>query len=138
MTAARPDGGLFRRHILVVDDDLGCLSSLEDLLTQDGYEISTARCGEEALDKLRWLDRQDRLPELSILDYEVPGWTGLETYCQLRRAAPRLGAIFISGSDAADLEGRVRDVGGFALVRKPLDSGRLRQTVTAYLDHARS
>ena len=38
-----------RLKILLVDDDVGCLRSLENLLELDGHEISTATRGQEAV-----------------------------------------------------------------------------------------
>ena len=85
-----------RLKILLVDDDVGCLRSLENLLELDGHEISTATRGQEAVDLARQLRREKREPELSILDYHVPDLTGLETYELLSQELPDLGAIFVT------------------------------------------
>ena len=121
-----------RLKILLVDDDVGCLESLENLLELDGHEISTATRGQEAVALARELREQKREPELSILDYHVPDLTGLETYELLSQELPRLGAIFITGDASGGLEERVLSAGGLALVRKPLDSRRIRGAVSVF------
>lgn len=121
-----------RLKILLVDDDIGCLKSLENLLELDGHEISTATRGQDAVALARELREQKREPELSILDYHVPDLTGLETYELLSQELPGLGAIFITGDASSGLEERILSAGGLALVRKPLDSGRIRGAVSAF------
>ena len=121
-----------RLKILLVDDDVGCLRSLENLLEIDGHEITTATRGQEAVNLARQLRREKREPVLSILDYHVPDLTGLETYELLSQELPGLGAIFITGDASGGLEERVLSAGGLALVRKPLDSGRIRGAVNVF------
>ena len=121
-----------RLKILLVDDDIGCLKSLENLLELDGHEISTATRGQDAVALARELREQKREPELSILDYHVPDLTGLETYELLSQELPGLGAIFITGDASSGLEERILSAGGLALVRKPPDSGRIRGAVSAF------
>jgi len=121
-----------RLKILLVDDDVGCLRILENLLELDGHEISTATRGQEAVDLARQLRREKREPELSILDYHVPDLTGLETYELLSQELPGLGAIFVTGDASSGLEERILEAGGLALVRKPLDSVRIRGAVKTF------
>ena len=128
----RPNDSSARLHILVVDDDVGCLASLEEVLLQDGHDVSTATRGEEALAKARQLSREKRRPELSILDYHVPDLSGLETFSRLTDELPQIGAIFISGDASDDLETKVLSAGGFAFVRKPLDAVRVREVVQSF------
>ncbi len=126
-----------RLNILVVDDDVGCLASVEELLLHDGHDVVTATRGEEALELVRARRQQEEVLdrdvfELSILDYNVPDLDGLETFAALLGELPRLGGIFISGEASDDLESRVISAGGFALIPKPLDATRFRATLAAF------
>ena len=121
-----------RLKILLVDDDVGCLRSLENLLEIDGHEITTATRGQEAINLARQLRREKREPVLSILDYHVPDLSGLETFELLSQELPGLGAIFVSGDTSSRLEERILSAGGMALVRKPLDSVRIRGVVKTF------
>ena len=66
------------RHILIVDDDVHIGSLLEEALMQEGYRVSRAYSGTEAL---LALDRQR--PDLILLDLMLPGLSGEEVLPRL-------------------------------------------------------
>jgi len=74
-------------RILVVDDDLDIREVIAELLTDEGYEVSVARNGQEALASCRALP-----PELIILDLQMPVMDGLE-FARVRDADPNLSRI---------------------------------------------
>ncbi len=59
-------------RILLIDDEPNLLLVVGDQLRLEGYEVSTARSGDEALQLLRI-----QPPDLIILDISMPGMTGL-------------------------------------------------------------
>jgi two-component system, response regulator, stage 0 sporulation protein F len=63
------------KKILLVDDDKHVQSLLREELEDDGYQVSTASSGREALSKLTKYEK----PDLVILDLRMPGMNGLET-----------------------------------------------------------
>jgi CheY-like chemotaxis protein len=65
--------------VLCVDDDPDTLLSLRWFLVSEGFEVSTATHGADAL---VWA--QERLPDLVIADYMMPGMTGIELCRRLR------------------------------------------------------
>jgi two-component system alkaline phosphatase synthesis response regulator PhoP len=68
------------RKVLVADDDPDILEILRYNLVQEGYEVFTAKDGDEALEKAK-----KNLPDLIVLDVMMPRKTGVEV-CQLLRA----------------------------------------------------
>jgi putative two-component system response regulator len=70
-------------HVLVVDDSLLDRTRLQDQLEADGYRVTTAQDGEEALRKV-----QTDLPDLVLLDVIMPGLDGYEV-CRRLKADPR-------------------------------------------------
>ena len=62
-----------RPRVLVVDDDQGIRSMLHNLLSREGYEVTTAGSGEEGLKALG-----HDLFDLVLLDLELPGMGGIE------------------------------------------------------------
>lgn len=66
--------------ILVVEDDNTLLGGLKYSLTKEGYTVSTAIDGEEALEAAR-----ERKPDLIVLDVMMPKLDGLEVCRILRR-----------------------------------------------------
>lgn len=68
------------RKVLIADDDPDILEILRYNLAQEGYEVITAKDGDEALEKAR-----KHQPELIVLDVMMPRKTGVEV-CQWLRA----------------------------------------------------
>jgi DNA-binding response OmpR family regulator len=83
-------------RILLVDDDPNQLVLLADQLRADGYEIQTARDGDEALRRLRtaW-------PDLLIIDMMMPRMDGLTLAREIKGQAD-LPIIVLSAIDAGD------------------------------------
>lgn len=69
-------------NILVVDDEPQIRRVLRSTLSTQGYVITEAKTGEEALDSLR----KER-PDLVLLDMNMPGMGGVETCREIRRAS---------------------------------------------------
>ena len=69
-------------NILVVDDEPQIRRVLRSTLSTQGYVITDAKTGEEALESLR----KDR-PDLVLLDMNMPGMGGVETCREIRRAS---------------------------------------------------
>jgi DNA-binding response OmpR family regulator len=68
-----------RRRILVVDDDRNIVQLVRLYLEKDGYQVSVAYDGEEALNLVRTFR-----PDLIVLDVMLPGVDGLEICKRLR------------------------------------------------------
>ena len=58
-------------RVLVVEDDPDILSSLAEVIREDGYEVETAANGYQALDQI-----SARMPDLIFLDLMMPGMDG--------------------------------------------------------------
>lgn len=111
--AEREVEGSKRRRLLLVDDDrLVCLG-LGLLLRARGYEVEELHDGVAAMERLR----RDPLPDLMLLDYEMPEMDGQEVLRQLRRD-PRLAnlPVLLATASRIDLE-RIERVSG--LLHKP-------------------
>ena len=112
--------------IVVADDEVNILISLEFLLQRAGYEVSLARDGLEALT----LVRQVR-PQQLLLDVMMPGETGFEV-CQELRADESMAGMQVLMLTA---KGRDTDVakglalGANAYMTKPFSTKDLLQKV---------
>src|ERR1043165_9025515 len=67
------------KRLLIVDDEPNLLRALEALLNAEGFEVTTARSGPDALVKLA-----QGVPDLIFSDIRMPGMGGLELARQLR------------------------------------------------------
>lgn len=84
------------RPILVVDDHPVIVKLLESMLARAGYQVMTADSGQGALAVLDTL-----LPDLILLDIDMPGMSGLDT-CRQIKANPRtaeIPIIFVTASN---------------------------------------
>jgi len=70
------------KRLLVVDDEAHLLRALEALLAGEGFEVTTARSGAEAMVKLA-----QSVPDLIISDIRMPGINGYEFARQLRESS---------------------------------------------------
>jgi Flp pilus assembly CpaE family ATPase len=77
------------QRILIVDSDRATLSYLAAMLTQEGYDVTTAMLGREAREKAALLR-----PDLVIVERELPDTSGLDLVREFRRH-PALGGVRI-------------------------------------------
>ena len=67
------------KSILVVDDEQNIRFLYKEELEDNGYSVSVATTGEEALEKLN-----ESIPDLIILDIKLPGIDGIETMRKIK------------------------------------------------------
>ena len=102
-----------RHRVLVVDDEENVAYGVAALLKGRGYQVETAFSGEMVLERLEL----DPLPDLVVLDYEMPGMDGEEVLSRLRER-PRSAELPVLMATASDIDlARLRRVSGF--LRKP-------------------
>jgi DNA-binding NtrC family response regulator len=107
-------------RVLLVEDDESLRSCLSEFLSSQGWDVGATGFAAEAL---RMAARQRF--DFSLLDFHLPGMTGLELFQQLATMRP-LPAILMSGLASHDEALAAQHAGFFAFLRKPLDLGRLR------------
>lgn len=116
---ARADGP--HKRILVVDDDADVRRFIVDCLQSLGYSVDEAAEGRSALRRL-----EETPPDLLIVDYAMPGMTGVDVVMEARASAPALPIIMATGY--ADMEAVDRVMPPESLLRKPF---RLAELATA-------
>jgi DNA-binding response OmpR family regulator len=77
------------RRIVIADDEPNLVMSIEYLLQREGFEVTVARDGQDALEAVARVR-----PEVVLLDVAMPRKSGFEV-CQLLRADPALGSLKI-------------------------------------------
>src|SRR5919206_125452 len=110
-------------RILIVDDDPNLLVVLAEQLRADGYDVQTARDGEEALRRLRagW-------PDLIVVDMLMPRMDGL-TLAREVKARADLPIIVLSAIDTADSKADLLDEVAEDYVTKPFHYPELRARI---------
>jgi DNA-binding response OmpR family regulator len=115
-------------HILLVEDEVKLARFLELELTYEGYQVSVAHDGLSGLTTAR-----ESNPELVILDWMLPGLSGLELCRRLRTTGNKVPIILLTAKD--EISDRVAglDAGADDYVVKPFSIEELLARVRAHL-----
>ncbi len=118
--------------ILIVDDHPLVCSALETTLRQ-GLEDPEILMAHSAADALRIIGERSDL-DLVLLDLKLPDVEGFQGLSQLRKAAPRLPILVLSGLDDARLADLVEGYGALGFLNKMADAEEIIAAVTAVLN----
>ena len=115
-------------HILLVEDDVKLARFVELELTSEGYKVSVANDGITGISIAR-----ESAPDLAILDWMVPGLTGVELCRRLRATGSKIPVILLTAKD--DVTDRVTglDAGADDYVVKPFSIEELLARIRAHL-----
>jgi two-component system nitrogen regulation response regulator NtrX len=113
--------------ILIVDDEVSILNSLSSILEDEGYDVSVAKSGIEAL-KVCAVNP----PELMMLDIWMPDMDGLETLRRLRELVPNTQVMMMSGHGSIETAVKAIKLGAYDYIEKPLSL----ENVTLRVKHA--
>jgi DNA-binding NtrC family response regulator len=108
-------------RVLVVDDEAAALTSLSELLVEQGYSVETAADGSKALARLDELD-----PDVVLTDLDMPGMDGLELLRRLRsegRQEPSV--VVMSAFGNTDEAVTALREGAAQYLEKPLNTAEL-------------
>ncbi len=107
-------------HILIVDDEAPIRESLQGVLEDEDYVVSTASSGEEAVARFR-----KQPADCVLLDIWMPGIDGLETMNRLRQIDDSVPVIIMSGHATVDTAVQATRQGAFDFLEKPLSTDKL-------------
>jgi type II secretory ATPase GspE/PulE/Tfp pilus assembly ATPase PilB-like protein/ActR/RegA family two-component response regulator len=130
-TAGRRTGGV---KVLLVDDEDQLRRVMRDLLERDGYDVSEAADGVQALDQV------DRVaPEIIVLDLNLPGLDGYGVLAHLRSRPATAGipVVVLTARGDEDSEVRVFEMGADDFLSKPFRARALSARLQAVLGRAR-
>ncbi len=102
--------------VLVVDDEAGLVDTIKMALGRRGYEVLTAKTGEEAVELY---SRRAKKIDLAILDLVLPKMSGWDVFDQLREIDPRVRVLIMSGHLEPKLHAAVRRSGAKGFIQKP-------------------
>jgi DNA-binding NtrC family response regulator len=100
--------------LLIVDDDETFRTALGGELERQGFAVSLAESGEDALRRLA-----EREPDVVLLDLQMPGLGGIETLKVIRERHPATDVIVLTGHGSIDTAIASIRMGAFDYVPKP-------------------
>mgnify|MGYP000144444644 CR=1 FL=1 len=102
-------------HILLVDDEPLVRRSLSEFLTLEGYSVSTATNGKEALQSL-----QTYAPDIVITDIKMPEMDGIEFLRNVKKQYPEMPVILITGYGSINSAVDAMKEGAYDYITKPI------------------
>ena len=102
-------------QVLVIDDDAVVGRSFDRVLSDKGYEVSTAVSGEQAMETL-----ENTNFDVVFTDIKMPGMDGLEVTERIKAKCPWTPVVVITGYGTQANEVRASVLGASGFVRKPL------------------
>lgn len=111
-------------RILVVDDERDIREASERILSRLGFQLFTAKRGDEALQIF-----EEAHPAIVLLDLKMPGMDGMEVLKLLREKDPSLLVIVITGYATVETAIEAMKQGAYDFISKPFEPDQLRIVV---------
>ena len=118
--------------VFVVDDDISVRESLELLIRCEGWQPETFASAQEFLTRPRAL-----VPSCLVLDFSLPGLTGLELQKRIAVERTEMPIIFITGHADVPMTVQAMKAGAVELLTKPFNDDVLLTAIRAALERSR-
>ena len=111
-------------QIMVVDDEADIRSLLQEILSDEGYEVRVAADAEDA--RRQYLEKT---PDLILLDIWMPGTDGISLLKEWVSRGLRSAVVMMSGHGTVDVAMEATRLGAFDFIEKPLSLSKLLRSV---------
>jgi len=112
------------KKILIVDDEEIVRYSFRKFFREPGYEIMEAANGLEAISAIK-----KEMPDLVLMDIEMPGLNGLEAIQRIKDLNPQLPVIIMTAFGTSERVIAAMKYGAFEYLEKPFDVVRLKAVI---------
>lgn len=116
-------------RVLMVDDEEQFRATTKKILSKKGFEAILAGSGEEAVEKL------SENPDVVILDIKMPGMDGHQTLKEIKKRAPKLPVIMLTGHGTFPSAKEAHAEGAFDYLSKPCDINLLTDKILEACQH---
>ena len=120
------------KNILVVEDDNATRDTMIDLLSEAGYEVESARNGEEAIAMAR-----EYSFDIVITDLKMPKGDGIQVLEQIKKLDNRTIVIICTGYGTVDTAVKAMKLGAYEYITKPIKIEEIKLVVQRALDYQR-
>ncbi len=110
--------------LLVVDDDRAIRHVVQQAFSGTDIQVAEAATAEDGLDQLR-----RHLPDVVLLDINLPEMSGMEAFRAFHSLDPKLPIIFVTALDSSDIAIQAMTLGAYDFVMKPLDLASLNKLI---------
>ncbi len=120
---------MIKKHILVVDDDSSLRALFQALLESYGYTSETAANGWEALTRIA------QAPfDTVLLDYMMPGITGLAVLQYMQRHHPSIPVLMLTGHAEGPVAAQALAAGARVCLSKPFNCAELKEALNSMVE----
>lgn len=102
--------------VLLVDDEDVFRDATARQLSVRGFIVQTADSGESALEQVR-----NDPPEVVVLDQQMPGMHGSDTFIEIKKIDPLIEVIMLTGNTSVDNAIELMQLGTFDYLMKPIN-----------------
>ena len=113
-------------RVMFVDDEEGVRLSWNRYLSAHGFDVTTVENGQEAISTLR-----AKPVDVVVSDLRMPGVDGIQLLEWLHDEQPETRFILLTGYGNDEVEQKVRELGAFDYLNKPISPDTLAAVVTA-------
>jgi two-component system, NarL family, competent response regulator ComA len=103
------------KHILLVDDHRTFLAGTAIILEKNGFRVTTASCGADALDRM-----EQFIFDLFVFDLKLPGMNGFELTEVALQRHPEATIVILTGEDISEYYDRLIEIGVTGILEKSL------------------
>ncbi len=110
----------FMSKILIIDDERSIRNSIKDILEFEGYDVLLAKDGLEGI-----IAAKTENPDVVFCDIKMPKMEGIEVLEKIKKIAPQMPVIMISGHGTIETAIETIKMGAYDFIEKPLDLNRI-------------
>lgn len=121
-----------KTHLLVVDDDIGHLTTLKTLVRSWGYRVTVAEDGSAAVDEVK-----TQPFDLILMDVRMTQMDGIEALNRIKAHNPAIPVLIMTAYSSVKTAVDALKTGAYDYLTKPLDFDTLRLTVERAMEHTR-
>ena len=114
-------------RIMVVDDEILICDLLEEFLKLQGYQVTTASDGEDAILKFKTLR-----PQMVLLDIRMPGMDGFDVLQSIKNMDSATGVIMLSAFGDVETIQKAMQGGAYKYIQKPVEFSALLEALRGW------
>lgn len=119
-----------KKQILVADDDPSIRSLLRSFLEGEGFVVTEARTGSEALNSM-----ESQRPDLLLMDVRMPDLDGIEVLQRMQDSAMDVPSVVITAHGTSNTAIKAIELGAFDYITKPFELDEVLHTIRRYFDY---
>jgi len=119
---------MFAKNLLIIDDEKQVREMLAQYFERLGFTVRAVPSAREALKKM-----EKFIPNVVLLDYMMPGATGLELFPRIKHIFPFAKVIILTGRGSEEIAVKALKLGVDDYITKPFELSRIRDVVRQYL-----